>query len=113
MTYEELVKKARETAEKLDGSKAQGHLAVEFGITDEDAAGAFYLEVNDGTVTVEPYDYNDFDVRVETDAKTALAIIGGRTDGVKAAANGKIVTERNTDALGFFMAAKTSAKPVR
>ena len=53
MTFDELVKKMKSKAEKVDASGV-GFLAVQVDITG-DNGGVFYVEVKDGKVNVEPY----------------------------------------------------------
>lgn len=68
MTYEELVKKAKDSFEGADASNVHEHVAIQFNITGE-AEGIFYLEIADGKVKIEPYEYYDRDLIVTTDAK--------------------------------------------
>lgn len=92
MTYEELVKKAKETYGIADASSIKDHVAIQFNVTGE-AAGAFYLEISDGKVTIEPYEYYDRDVIVTTDAATLIKLAEG-TLGMEAAyLTGKIKAE--------------------
>ena len=63
MTYEEIVKKVKTAAKKADASSIKEHVAFQFNITGE-GAGAFYLEIDNGEVKVEPYEYYDRDVLV-------------------------------------------------
>ena len=77
MTYEELVESARTATKKTQVSKAVGHMAYQFNIKGE-AEGAFYIEIDDGKINVEPYEYYDRDVLVVTSADMLLNIINGR-----------------------------------
>ncbi len=60
MTYEELVQKVKDAAAKADASNIKDHVAFQFNVIG-DAAGAFYLEIKDGKVNVEPYEYYETD----------------------------------------------------
>lgn len=92
MTYEELVEKAREIYTKVDASNVKEHVAFQFNVTGE-AQGAFYLEVADGKVNVEPYEYYDRDILVTTSEQVLLDIVSGKTDPVKAFLTGKLKAE--------------------
>lgn len=94
MTYEELVKKAKDTYGKADARRITEHVAIQFNIVGE-AEGIFYLEIADGKVNIEPYEYYDRDVIVITDAKTLIKMAEGKL-GIEAAyLTGKIKAEGN------------------
>lgn len=94
MTYEELVAAAKKEFTNADASRINEHLAIQFNVTGE-AAGAFYLEIKDGNISVEPYEYYDRDVIVTADAETLIKIASGKL-GIEAAyLTGKIKAEGN------------------
>lgn len=74
MTYEELVTKVKEATKNARVSKAVGHVAFQFNIRGE-AEGAFYLEICDGRIIVEPYEYYDRDVVIETTAGVLIQML--------------------------------------
>lgn len=92
MTYEELFEKVKETFMKADVSKVKEHLAFQFNITG-DAAGAFYAEVKDGELFVEPYEYFDRDAIFICSADTLLKLASGKMDPVFAFTTGKLKVE--------------------
>lgn len=92
MTYEEVVKEAQRIAAKGDASGIKEHLAVQYNITGE-GEGAFYMEVKDGRIDVQPYDYNDRDILVTADARTLLDMMSGKLDIVKAYLTHRITAE--------------------
>lgn len=94
MTYEELVAKAKESYGITDASSIKEHVAIQFNITGE-AAGAFYLEISDGKIAVEPYEYYDRDVVVTCDAETLVKIAEGKLGMEAAYFSGKIKAEGN------------------
>jgi len=94
MTYEELVAKAKETYGKADASKITEHVAIQFNVTGE-AEGAFYLEIADGKVNVEPYEYYDRDVIVTTDAETLIKMAECKLGMEAAYLTGKIKADGN------------------
>lgn len=94
MTYEELVKQVQEAYADADASRVKEHLAIQFNVEGE-AAGAFYLEVAQGKVIVQPYEYHDRDALVTTKAATLRDIAEGKLDVVKAFLTGRIKVEGN------------------
>lgn len=94
MTYEELVQKARDTYGKADASNINEHVAIQFNVTGE-AAGAFYLEIADGKVNIEPYEYHDRDVIVTTNAETLIKLAEGKLGMEAAYLTGKIKADGN------------------
>ncbi len=76
MKYEELVTIVKESAKKTKVSKIVGHVAYQFNVEGE-AEGAFYLEISDGKVYVEPYEYYDRDMIIVTTAEVIVQIVEG------------------------------------
>ena len=96
MTYEELVEKVREVYGQADASGIEGHVAYQFNITGE-GEGAFYLEIADGNINIEPFEYFDRDVLFTTTADTLIKIGLGEVDAVAAFTSGKLKVEGNFD----------------
>lgn len=101
MTYSELVEKVRTAYENVDANFISDHVAFQFNITGE-AEGAFYVEISDGKVKVEPYEYYDRDVLVTTSAENLLDIVNGKLDPVKAYLTGKVKAEGNLGKAVFL-----------
>ena len=76
MTYDELVSRVKEETKNARVSKTVGHVAFQFNVRGE-GEGAFYLEIEDGRIFVEPYEYYDRDVLIETTADTILQMLDG------------------------------------
>ena len=102
MTYEELVERARTATKKTQVSKAVGHMAYQFNIKGE-AEGAFYIEIDDGKINVEPYEYDDRDVIVVTSAQMLINIIDGKIRALDAYANGQITVYGDPRNLEYLM----------
>ncbi len=96
MTYEELVQKAKDIYADADASKVNDHVAIQFNV-EGDAEGAFYLEIAEGKVVIEPYEYYDRDVIVTTTAETLVKVAEGKLDIVKAYLTGAVKAEGNLD----------------
>ncbi len=94
MTYEEIFKKVKTALAKAKADAVNGNLAVEFDITGE-GEGKFYVEVKDGAVYVEPYDYVDNDAKFIADADTLIALAKGSLKPETAYADGKLAIDGN------------------
>lgn len=77
MKYEEIVKKVKTAYAKADASKVEGHVAIQVDVTGE-GEGAFYIEIADGKVAVEPYEYKDKDAKIIANAEDILAVVAGK-----------------------------------
>ncbi len=89
MTYEEIVEQVRTIFKDADVSGIKEHLAYQFDIQGE-GAGSFYVEVKDGQLFIEPYEYHDRDARFICKADVLFKIISGKLDPVAAFTLGKI-----------------------
>ncbi len=92
MTFEEIVTKVRATFKNADVSGIKEHLAYQFDIIGE-GAGAFYAEVKDGKLTIEPYEYHDRDCKFICTADVLFKLISGKLDPVAAFMTGKLKVE--------------------
>ena len=82
MIFEELITKVRDTASRIDVSN-RGFLAVQVNISGENG-GTFYVEVKDGRINVEPYEYNDRNCAVTIGMDDFIKLIEGKLDPIKA-----------------------------
>ena len=73
MTYQELVRKLQNFAIQSDASRIKAHVAVQINVYGE-GEGALYIEIKDGRMDVQPYEYYDRDAVVYVDAKTLSEI---------------------------------------
>lgn len=92
MTYEEVFTKFKNMFKDTDVSGVKEHLAYQFNIVGE-GEGAFYAEVKDGELSIEPYEYYDRDAVFICSAKDLFRIISGELDPVKAFTFGKLKVE--------------------
>lgn len=111
MTYEELVKIAKDAYCSKDASNIKEHVAIQFNVTGE-ASGIFYLEIKDGQVYVEPYEYYDRDAIVTADAETLIKLAEGTLGMESAYFSGKIKAEGDLGKALLLksLAAKKAAK---
>lgn len=96
MTYQDIVKKVQTAYKGADASKVAEHVALQFNIEGE-GEGAFYLEVSEGKVNVEPYEYFDRDLLVTASADTIIGLAEGTVDAVKAYQDGQLKAEGNLE----------------
>lgn len=97
MTYEELVLFVQKNLKKAEAKKIENHIAVEFDIYGE-GEGAFYVEINEGTISVEPYEYYDRDAKVIITAEELVKIINGEKTPEESLEEGILMIEGNIDA---------------
>lgn len=96
MTYEEIFETSKKLILANDVSGIGEHLAVEVDITGE-GAGAFYIELKDGKLFVEPYEYYDRDCKLIISGEDFLSVCDGSLDAVKAFTNGKLKIDGDID----------------
>jgi len=91
MKFESILKKARTMAAKADISGID-FLAVQINITGDDP-GVFYVEVKDGCVNVEPYEYYDRQCAVTISSSDLNKLIQGKIDPGEAYDDGRLQAE--------------------
>lgn len=96
MTYEEFFSKVKETFMDADVSNITEHLAYQFNITGE-AEGIFYVEVKEGKLYMEPYDYHDRDAMFTCSAENLIKIAQGKLDPILAVTLKKLKVDGNID----------------
>lgn len=96
MTYETFFAEVKKTLMETDVSSITEHLAYQFNITGE-GAGSFYVEVKEGKLYVEPYEYYDRDVIFTCSAKTLTKIAEGKLDPILAVTLQKLKVDGNID----------------
>ena len=114
MTIQELVSKSSLALKDQDLSAAGEKLAVQVNVTGKDE-GVFYIEILNGSLSVEPYDYHDRDCAITLDGADMSRLAGGRMNTANAIAAGKLLVEGNMDKFevlaGLFKAAAPAKKP--
>lgn len=89
MTFFDAFNEVKETFMSADVSDYKGHLALQVNLTGE-GEGRFYAELDNGKLSVEPYEYFDRDVIFTVDTHDFLKIIHGKLDPVFAFTVGKL-----------------------
>lgn len=101
MTYEEIVDKVRDRLKDVKKDKLTGFLAIQVNITGE-GEGIFYVEVKDGKLNVEPYEYNDRQAKVIMSSTNFMKLLDGKLDPVLAFTTGKLKIEGSTEKVIEF-----------
>ena len=96
MKYADMFARVKGMFIQADVSDITEHLAYQFNITGE-AEGIFYVEVKDGQLSVEPYEYYDRSAMFTSDPNTLMKIAAGKVDPVWAFTTGKLKVEGNID----------------
>lgn len=95
MTYSEYFASVKKEFDGTDVSDIHEHLAYQFNVIGDKGAGIFYVEVKDGKLCIEPYEYHDRDAMFIATAETFTAIMQGKMDPVWAFTNHKLKVEGN------------------
>lgn len=96
MTYSEYFVSVKTQFMGADVSDITEHLAFQFNVTGE-ASGIFYVEVKDGKLYIEPYEYHDCDAMFIGTAELFTAIMKGEKDPVQEFLCHRLKVEGNID----------------
>ena len=96
ITYADFFAEVKQQFMEADVSDIQEHLAYQFNIIG-DSEGIFYVEVKDGVLSVEPYEYFDRDAILIASADTFMKIAQGKLDPVLAFTLQKLKVEGSID----------------
>lgn len=97
MTYADFFYEMKGRFMGADVSDIHEHLAFQFDIEDDEAGGIFYVEVKDGTLYVEPYEYYDRDAKFICKPEVLVKIAEGEMDPVWAFTTQKLKVEGSID----------------
>lgn len=97
MTYAEFFSQIKAKFSKTDVSGIHEHLAYQFHIEDEEAGGIFYVELKDGKLHIEPYEYYDRHACFIARPEILMNIAEGKADPVKEYLEHRLRVEGNID----------------
>ena len=103
MTFEGLFTDVKDRLLKADVSKFPGTAAVEVQVYGE-AAGVFYVEIKDGSMSVMPYDYHDRSALITLGGETLTEICSGELDPMIAFAVGRVKVQGDLAKVEQFVA---------
>ncbi len=92
LTYEQVVEAFRERFKNTDVSSVEGTLAFQINIVGK-PEGIFYVEIKDGEIHIEPYEYYDRNAILIASADNLIKLINGKLDPVMAFTLGKLKVE--------------------
>lgn len=92
MTFEEIFKKLKEIFMGADISGIDKNLAFQFNIKGE-GEGIFYVEIKDGIISVEPYEYHNRDAMFTATAENYLKLASGKLNPMISYTMGKLKVE--------------------
>lgn len=92
MGFNELFAKAKEIFMKVDTTCINGKLAFQFDLTGE-TGGTFYVEIKEGVISVEPYEYNDRDAKFILSTENFAKMLDGKLNSVMAYTLGQLKIE--------------------
>ena len=96
MTFSEYFSNVKTIFMGADVSDMKEHLAYQFNVVGE-ASGIFYVEIKDGNLYIEPYEYYDRDVVFSGTAEEFTAIMTGKKDPVHEFLSFRLKVEGNFD----------------
>ncbi len=97
MTYESVVLAAKKKFMNADVSSVQGTMAFQINLVGK-VEGIFYIEIKDGRVNVEPYEYYDRNAIITMNATNFTKLINGKLDPVLAFTTGKLKVDGDINA---------------
>lgn len=100
-TFPELFARLRERLEKTDVTVLTGREAYEFHVSDLD--GVFYVEISDGRIDVQPYDYHDHNGVFTASAATYEALCNDSLTPITAYAAGRLKVSGGTEQVKALM----------
>lgn len=98
MTYESIVEAARNKFYDVDVSAVNGTLAFQINIEGKAVNGIFYIEIKDGKVNIEPYEYYDRNAILTINGTNFIKLINGKLDPVVAFTTGKLKVDGDINA---------------
>ncbi len=91
MTFDEIMAKVKAAAASYDAT-GKDFLAVQVNLTGKNG-GVFYVEIKDGKISAEPYDYRDRSCAVTLEPANFVKLMDGKLDPVIAYTTGKLKVE--------------------
>ena len=110
MSFIERFEEVKKVFKDAKATDIKEHLAIQINLTDADSSGIMYLEVADGNVIVEPYDYVDRDAMFVVTSEDLIAIAKGKLAAEKAMEEGKLVVIGNLEKAALVKSIKLKAK---
>lgn len=101
MRYSEYFASVKARFMGTDVSDIKEHLAYQINVTGE-GSGVFYIEIKDGELHIEPYEYHDRDAMFTASTEVFDEIFDGKLDPVEACELEKLKVEGNLEKALLF-----------
>ena len=98
MKFQELFDEVKEKASGYDASAYDGFLAIQVTLSDLDER--FFLEIKDGKLSIEPYEYNDRQANLIITSANFKKLINGKLNPVLAFTTKKLKIEGDIGKAG-------------
>lgn len=89
MNFMELVQTVRDRFSQTDVSHIPGVLAYQFNVTGK-VQGTFYVEIKDGLLSIEPYEYYDRNAVFNISGPDLIKLMNGKLNPVAAFTTGRL-----------------------
>lgn len=111
MTFVKKFESIKKKIAAQDASLINEKIAMQVNMVDEDCGGAFYIEVENGALSVEPYDYNDRTVMLTLRAADFVALVDKKASLEDLVESGNVSVDGNWEhAQLIFSLKKIAAK---
>jgi len=91
LKFQDIINELKEKTAGFDASNYHGFLAIQ--VTLKDLKKVLYIEVKDGNLSIEPYEYNDRNAHIIMSSSNFVKLINGKLDKVAAFLTGKMKIE--------------------
>ena len=88
MNRTEIINELKKRTASFDATKYEGFLALQITLKDFDEA--FYVEIKDGKLSIEPYEYDDRQANMIISSDNFMKLINGKLNSVIAFTTGKL-----------------------
>ncbi|MCL2253742.1 MAG: SCP2 sterol-binding domain-containing protein [Lachnospiraceae bacterium] len=88
MTLDNVIKQVKEKTASFQEGNYEGFLAVQITLTDLNEV--FYVEVKDGKLSIEPFEYNDRQANLLISSANFIKLINQKLNSVLAFTTGKL-----------------------
>ena len=95
MALQDVINEVREKTATFDARSYNGFLAVQVTLRDSDEP--FYVEIRDGKLSVEPYEYNDRQANLIVSSLDFTKMINKKLSTTKAVTTEKLTIEGDID----------------
>lgn len=96
MTFEIVFSKIKKEMNTIDPSVIDGKLAIQITLTGL-GGGTFYIEVLNGKLSVEPYDYHDRDAALTISIVDFKKLVDKKLDPIEAFNSGKLIVDGSVE----------------